>query len=295
MKNNTRPATPPPLPRFVRTLHAAFLAVGCALSAARADNWAPNITTSALWHNNVTNSEQSADQIDSLDLKLDLLSSQRYALGRDDTILATAHLGTDWWLRYRGYTTATAGGRGEWQHKFGANPLAPTLSLEGAADAILAKESGRRGVLASVTLALRKRFDELTRGAISHEVSYLDSHTGTFDATASETSLSVERDLNDVTRLTLAVRFRDGDVVTYATPPRPDLAALAPNQVDVDTFGRPMRAYRIDARTWSTRIGLARALDQSSAVIAAYEWRSSSRGSLTFTNNILSVSLVHQF
>ncbi len=261
----------------------------------RADDWSPNVSTTATWHSNVTNAEQTTDQIDSLELKLDLLSAKRYPMGRDDSLHLTVHLGGDWWPRYDGLTSGAAGGRAEWQHKFGTSALAPTVSLEGSADAIAAKETGRRGVLAGLTLAVRKRFNDLTRGKLSHEVTWLDSRYGTYDRTASETALEVDRDLTDLTRLTFGVRFRDGDIVTYATPPRPDLAALAPNQLDVETFGRPMRAYRIDARTWSARAALVHALDENSAILAAYEWRTTSRGSLSFVNNLVSISLVHQF
>ncbi len=280
---------------IVPTRLLASLLLAGAVTARAAEDWAPNLTTTATWNSNATNSQESLDQIDSIALLADLLSSRSYAVGRTDALLVTAHLGAEWWPRYRGLTRGAAGGRVEWRHTFGPGPLAPTLSLEGSADAVAARETGRRGVATGVTLTARKRFDARTRGTVWHEVSWMEARYATFDRAASETALELDRDLNDTARLTLTVRFRDGDIVTYATPPRADLAALAPNQLDVDTFGRPMRAYRVDAHTWSARAAYTRALDERSALVTAYEWRTSERATLRVTNHLISVALVHQF
>jgi hypothetical protein len=262
---------------------------------ARADDWEPNLTTAALWHSNATNADTTTDQIDSLQLQADLLASQRYAYSRDDSVHLAGHIAAEWWPRYNGLMTGAVGARAEWRHKFGISALAPTFSIGGAADAIAAKETGRRGVSTGVTVALRKRFNDLTRGTFSHEVGWMDARYGAFDRAASETTLEVDRDLTELTRLTFTVRFRDGDVVSYGSAGRAELEALAPQRVDVETFGRPMVAYRIDARSWSARVAFIRALDQDSAVIAAYEWRETERSTLSFVNNVVSVALVHQF
>jgi hypothetical protein len=279
------------LASFAATAVIAFITA----TPARADDWAPNLTTSALWHSNASNADVTTDQIDSLQFKADVLASQRYPYGRDDSAHLSAHLAAEWWPRYNGLMTGAGGVRAEWRHKWGVNSLAPTFSIEGAADAIAAKETGRRGVSTAITAAVRKRFNDLTRGTLSHEVSWMDARYSTFDRAASETALEIDRDLTDVTRLTFGIRFRDGDIVSYGTSGRAELEALAPNRLEVDTFDRPMTAYRIDARTWSARLAFVRALDQNSAVVAAYEWRDTKRSTLSFVNNIVSVALVHQF
>lgn len=281
----------------VNLIRTALLALAsCALLLeTRADDWAPNITTAATWHSNATRADASADRIESLQLQADLLSAQRYTYGRDDTLLLTTHLAGDWWPSYNGLLSGAAGGRIAWKHQFGPSPRAPIVSLEGAADAVAAKETGRRGVSTAVTASVRQRLNDLTRLTLSHEVAWFDARFSTFDSNASETSLELDRDLNSVTRLTFTARYRDGDVVSYASGSRPDLEAIAPNRLAVTTFNRPMTAYRVDARTWSARLALVHALDQNSAIIGAYEWRKSDRTPLSFTDHLLSVALVHQF
>lgn len=260
-----------------------------------ADDWAPNLTVAGTWDSNATNADVSTDQIDSLRLNAGLRSSQQYPFGRDDALHVTARFTGEWWPRYRSLASGSAGGRLEWRHQFGTDPLAPVVALEGAADAVSVKQSAYAGIATAATLSVHKRFNDHTRGMFAHEVSWFDAGHGVFDRGASETSLELDRDLSNVMRLTLTARFRDGDIVSYATGPRDDLAALAPQRVEIDTFGQVMTAHRIDARTWSARAAFARALNENSAVVLAYEWRNTRRDTLRYTNHLVSVALVHQF
>lgn len=275
---------------------ALCVSVLLALSGAgRADEWAPNLTVNAAWHSNATLADQTADQLDSLQVNADLLSTQRYAYGRDDALYLTAHLAGDWWPRYNALLRGAAGGRAEWRHTFGPDPRALVVALEGAADAVATKESGRRGVSTGIIGSVRKRLDNLTRATLRHEVAWFDARYGTYDSAASETSFELDRDLNPVTRLTFTARFRDGDIVSYASGVRPDLEDRAPNRIETNTFDRLMTAYRMDAQTWSGRLALVRALDDNTAILVAYERRESKRGPLRFPDDLLSVGLVHQF
>lgn len=270
-------------------------ALAAITAAARADNWAPNLTATATWHSNATQADRSTDRLESLQTSADLLAGQRYAVGRDDALHLSGHLAGEWWPRYNDLMRGALGGRAEWRHQFGPDPLAPIVAVEGAADFVAAKETGRRGVGTGVTASVRKRLNPLTRVTLRHEVSWFDARYGTFDSTANETALELDRDLSPTTRLTLTVRHRDGDLVTYASGFRPDLESRAPNRTELNTFDRLMTAYRLDAQTWSGRLALVRALDSSSAVSVAYEHRDTKRGPLRFPDHQLSVALVYQF
>lgn len=261
----------------------------------RADDWAPNLTTTATWHSNATNADRSEDQLDSLQLHADMLASQRYELGPDDTVRLTAHFAGEWWPRYSGLLRGAAGGRAALRHQFGPDPLAPVIAIEGAVDGVEAREPGRRGIGTGVTARLSKRFNDLTRATVSHEVTWFNARLGTFDYGASETAVEIDRDLTNVMRLTFTARFRSGDIITYATGERPDLEDRAPHRTETNTFDRLMTAYRIDAQTWSGRLALVRALDDSTAIVVAYEHRESWRGPLRFPDHLLSVAMIHQF
>ena len=264
-------------------------------TAVHAENWAPNLTTTATWHSNATNAESSDDQLDSLQINADVLASHRYKFGRDDAIRLSAHFAGDWWPRYNALLRGAAGGRAEARHQFGADPLAPEIAIEGAVDVVEARETGRRGLATAGTASIRKRITPLTRATLWHEVSWFNARLGTYDYSASESAFEIDRDFGKVMRLTFTAKFRDGDIVTYATGPRPDLEDRAPHRIETDTFERPMTAYRIDAQTWSGRLSLVRALDDSTAILVAYEHRASKRGPFRFPDHLLSVAMVHQF
>jgi hypothetical protein len=277
--------------------HRRWLAIvfGCVSLVARADNWAPNLTVTGGWDSNATNANRPSDQIDTLQLKADILASQRFGSGRDDSFHLSLHGGGEWFPRYNGLTSGAIGARAEWRHKFGLGPLAPSFSAEVAGDYIAAKETGRRGASTSLTVSARKRFNDVTRGTVSYELARKDARYSVYDRLGREIALELDRDLTEMTRLTFTARYRNGDVVSYATPPRPDLVPIAPDRLAVDSFNRPMIAYSIDANTWSGRVALVRALDERSAVIVGYEYRDTKRSPLRYVNHLVSVALVHQF
>src|SRR5688572_13118540 len=228
-----------------------------------ADEWAPNLTATAAWHSNATNAEHSDDQLDSLQIHADILASHRYPLTRDAAVRRSASFAGGWWPRYDALLRGAAGGRAEVGHRFGPDPVAPEIAVEGTADWVEAREGGRRGTASAVIASVRKRINTLSRATVWHEVSWFNARLGTYDFAASETAVELDRDLTSVMRLTLTGRFRSGDIVTYASGSRADLEDRAPHRVETHTFDRLMTAYRLDAQTWSGRISLVRAVDDS--------------------------------
>ncbi len=94
---------------------------------------------------------------------------------------------------------------------------------------------------------------------------------------------SARFDVAEKTRLSLGYEFRDGEVVSYAVPPRPDIVALANAQRTVATFGRPYVAYNLDAMTHTLGIGISQALTNSVALNFRYEWHYTSRADFIYT------------
>lgn len=272
-----------------------ILASLAAALTARAEDWAPNLTLAGIWHDNATNAITSADQLDSLQLNADALASNAYQFGLGDTIQLTGHAAGDWWPRYQELLGGALGGRIEWRHTFGTDKLAPVFSVEGAGDGVIVREYGRTGTSSAATIALRKRLNDHWRASIAHEVSRFDARHAVYDRTSSETSIELGFDATDVSRLTLTARYRDGDVVSYAETPSAELASITRIAQTVDTFDRPMVASSFDARTWAARAAFVRAVDQSSAIVIAYELRKTRAQPVRFTNQLMSVSIVHQF
>ncbi len=272
----------------------ALLLTGLAL-VARADQWAPNLTLTTTWQDNASNSDRAADKISAWQINADIVANERYGLTGSDAVHFGFHVGGDWWPHYRNLLSGAVGVRADWEHKFGLGALAPIFSVELSGDQIAARETGRRGTSASVAFALRKRFNDAWKASLTQDFSQLYARYAVYDRQGATTTLEVSRDLGEVSRLALSAFFRAGDVLSYATPPRPDIVPLAPNRMPVTTFDRPFVAYSVDAHTVGGKIAYIRALDPSSAVILGYEVRRTERDALRYVNQLVSLALVHQF
>jgi hypothetical protein len=265
------------------------------LALAAPGGWAPNLTTAATWNSNATNAERSSDIIGALAWQLDAANTTRFTLGTDDALFAGVAVRVEAWPRFDGLDRVAAGPRLAWQHKFGLGALAPTVSVELAGDAIGARESARRARAGTVTLALRKRFDAATRFAFTHEFAREDAGEFVFDRTGAETAAELIRDLDEHWSVGVTARWREGDVLSYATPPRPDLVALARTRAPNNTFDRPFVAYSLDARSLTGGLAATRTLDETTALTFRYEWRRTERTSLRYVNHLVSVALTRQF
>lgn len=275
---------------------ALVLACLPALSvAADLADWAPNITTAATWNSNATNADRSSDTIGAFQLRADASVTHRITVGRNDALFTGASLTAEAWPHFDGLDLASLGPRFAWQHKFGLGAFAPAFTLEFSGDAVFARESDRSGLTGGVTFALRKRLDSATRVSLAHERTRHDARAFVFDRTGHETTLELARDLDEHWSFNLAARYREGDVLSYATPPRPDLVALAKVRVPNTTFDRPFVAYSLEAHSLSGSLALNYALNDATALTFGYDFRDTTRRPLRYVNHLVSAALAHQF
>jgi hypothetical protein len=276
----------------VKKFLAALLLTPLLVSAA---GWAPNLSTTATWQSNVTNADVSSDKIGDLQFRADLSSSQRFSLGHDDALIVGARLEADAWLRFDGLNRAALGPTLAWTHKFGLGPFAPVFSLELAGSDVGARESERSGLAGSVALVGRQRLDEATLVAFTYERTRHNARDGLYDRTGAEGALRVTRDLAAEWSLSATARYRRGDVLSYAAPPRNDLVALARDHDDNTTFGRDFIAYSLEAHTLAAALALSRTLDDATAFTLGYEYRDTTRHPVRYVNHLVSVALTRHF
>ena len=109
--------------------------------------------------------------------------------------------------------------------------------------------------------------------------------------------MAIEWEVASGWRLSAAAAYRQGDVLAYATPPRPDILRVGRAAGLVTTFDRerPMMSYVIDARTVSWRLESAHSLGADQTLAVAAEYRDTTRGSVTYLNRNLSLGLGRRF
>lgn len=272
--------------------HVLFTA-SLAATALAGPAWLPSAGTAAAWHGNITNANRPADVIGALRLGAEFGAARRQPLGRDDTLLTAISARAEAWPRFDGLDRAGAGARVAWQRKFGLGAFAPTLSLEGAGEWMGARESGRAGRLGLLALTARQRLAPawVTRGR--HELARHDGRAAAFDRTGGETTLALDWEVAAGWRLTASVARRRGDVLAYATPPRPDLLREGRATGLMTTFDRerPMMSYLVDARSLTGRLESAFTLDARQTLLLAAEYRETERGTVRYLNRNLSLAL----
>jgi len=92
-----------------------------------------------------------------------------------------------------------------------------------------------------------------------------------------------------------SARWRHGDVLSYATPPRPDLVEVARVRTFSETFSRPMIVYSVEAHTVSGAVTVSRALNEVTSLDLGCEWRETTRSPLRYVNRLVSLGLTRQF
>jgi hypothetical protein len=257
--------------------------------------WSPTVGASATWDSNVTNADRASDRISALQIRSDGASTRRFSLSRDDAISVRLEAAGEAWPAYPALSAVSAGTGAEWQHKFGLGAFAPVLATAFSVDGIAARDSERRGANYQVGVAVRKRLTALSRIELTETASRRDDRASVYDRDGAETVLALTQILGPRAQLGLAGFWRRGDIISYATPPRPDLIALAPRRQLEDTFGPPRVAYAIRADSVGARWELGSRLNAATSVTLGYEYRETRRAGLRYVNQLVSASLALQF
>ena len=272
----------------------AFLASVVALRATAAD-WAPQLTATATWEENATNANQAVDRVDALQLATSLMIEQRAGLTRELALLYGAQLEAESWPRFDQLDRIAAGPTLALRYKDGLGPLAPTFTLRAAGTLSAARDFGRAGPAGSLSLIYAQGLTDTTHLTAGVTGTRLDAHESVYARSDVEGFVECAYDFDANWRLRLSARWRHGDVLSYATPPRPDLVGLARERTDNDTFAPSMFVYSLDAHTVSGAVLLSRALDEATSLNLGVEWRETTRTPLLYVNRLVSLGVTRQF
>ncbi len=273
-------------------MRRAFVFIFCfaALAAHAADG-----TLTADWDDNADNASRGAARIGALQFRGDAAARRIREIGENWVLFYGGALSTEVWPRYDGLDLAALGPRLALQRKFGLGAFAPALRLDLGADAMAGRESARSGPAGTAALRLLQRFSTATRAEISAEVARLDARGAVFARTAGTLAAGVDHDLDGRWRVSFRFAWRDGDVVSYAMPPRPDLRAAARDLTTSSTFDRPFIAYRLKAHTLDYSLALSPALDERTVLSLAVGLRTTARPGERYLNHLVSLALTRQF
>ncbi len=188
------------------------------------------------------------------------------------------------WDRFDAFNEIGAGASVDLRYRFGLERQAPWISLEDRAGYDRFHESTRSGWDES----LRLRGGITISERIVLEAGYLFENFAApddlFDLQGHSANARLTVNLTSSLQIALSYTYRDGDVISYAVPPRPDILLLTTEREAVTTFGTsPLyTAYRLRAQTHAVSISAGYAVNERLSVQVAYEYAAGWSSSWSF-------------
>jgi hypothetical protein len=260
---------------------------GASATAARADlRW--EAETGTFYDSNLSNSDRQSDEQPDLAWLTTARVIDSWQLTRDLRFDVDADLLASVWRQYYEFDQISPGFSAGLRYRFGLGRSAPWLLLENHLGYAWFRETARDGC--RETLALRGGLALSER--IAMEAGYAFENFAAsgnfFDTQAHRVDVRLMVDVTSALRLSLGYVYREGDVIAYARPPRPDIVAVASAEMeDVDAFGAlpPRNAYKLLGRTNGAAVSAAYAVTKNVSIEVSYEFDVTSHDPLQYQNH----------
>lgn len=284
----------------VRRDLVARLKIMCVVSAmtcslARAD-WRFEAETGGLYNSNLSNSDRAADVEEDWAWETNARLGNGFQLSRDVRLNVAADLRGQVWDRFDGLDKIGGGASADLRYRFGLGRLAPWISL------------GNRVGYDRFNETVRSGWDESCRFvagmAISQRIALEAGYTfenfvvpdNFFDRQGHRASARAVFDLTSSLQIALEYTYREGDVISYALPPRPDIARIAIEREDITTFGNPpYTGYRLLGRTHAVSLSAGYAVTKYLSVEVSYEYALTTHDPLQYENHLVEAKIAFAY
>jgi hypothetical protein len=277
-------------------LTVLYLLLAMTLGLARAD-WRFDAETGAVYNSNLSNSDRASDEEADWAWRSEVSAADGFQLTRDLRIEFGADLRGRVQGEYSAFNEIGGGGLVGLRYRFGLGREAPWVSLQNRFGYDRFHETMRSGW--DETLRLRGGFFLSERIAL--EAGYTFENFAVpdnfFDVQNHRADLRIIADLTPSLQVALGYTYREGDVIAYAVPPRPDIAAIAIEKKEVTTFGaNPLyTAYRFLGRTHAVSVSAAYLVTKHTSVEVSYEYALTSRDPLQYENHLVEAKIAFAY
>ena len=266
------------------------------LNLARAE-WRFDAETGFVYDSNLSNSDRPSDEKDDGAWTTDLRIGNGFQLSRDLRLNLGADLRGHLWDQFGAFNEIGAGASAGLRYRFGLGRQAPWILLEERIGYDRFHETVRSGW----DEALRLRGGIAISERIALEAGYtfgnFTAPDDFFDMQGHTANARVIVDLTSSLQVVLGYTYRDGDVISYAVPPRPDILLLTSERRPVTTFGTdPLyTAYRLRGQTHAVSISAGYALTKYLSVRLAYEYAATSHDPLQYENHLVEAKVAFAY
>jgi len=254
--------------------------------------WVFEAETGTFYDSNLSNSDRSADVRDDWAWRSDVGVNNGFQLTRDLRLNLGADVRGYLWDRFDAFDTIGVGGTASLRYRFGLGRQAPWILLEdrfGYDRFHDTPQSGNDNVVSiRGGVALTERIALEAGYAFETFVAPNDF----YDRQLHRADARMVFDVTSSLQLGLGYTYQEGDVISYAVPPRPDIARFSVKQVNQDEFGQPLRtAYKFLGRTHALSFSAAYQLTKRASVQLDYEYAITTHDPLQYENNFVELTI----
>lgn len=280
---------------MIRFLPLLWCSLAC--STTTLANWAWHGRTQVSWQGNVTNADRPSDRLSTWQWQTELVAAQSRQLRGNQSLSTELHATLSLWPEFNGLDNLATGATFAWSRKLGLGPDAWVIRAATTGEWINTREATRSGLGGRGGFELRRRWREAWQFTLGGEIVRFNARGRAFDHTSREVYWRSSYQHDAHWHSDFELRYRHGDVVSYTTPPRPDLVLAGKTLTLVDTFRRdvPLLAYYFPANTHSAAWTLTRSLTSQTALFFHAEYRDTTHGALRYLNQRTSLGLAHRF
>jgi len=273
--------------------------VFCALCAMTFSNaqaeWHFDAETGAFYDSNLSNSDRAPDIRDDWAWQSDVRANDGFQLTRDLRLNVGADLRGELWDQFGSFNEIGIGAVTGLRYRFGLGRQAPWILLENRFGYDRFQDTERSGyddvinLKAGISLSDRVAFES----AYAFE-NYTVPDTF-YDRQDHRASARIIVDPTSSLRLAVGYNYREGDVISYAVPPRPDIARLASEEREDDqTFGtNPLfTAYKLLGRTHSVSVSAAYVVNKYASIEVDYEYAVTLHDPLQYENHLVAAKVL---
>lgn len=276
-----------------RTGLAVLLAM--ALSAARAD-WRVDAETGALYDSNLSNSDRASDVKDDWAWQSNLRVGNAFQLARDLRLNLGVDLRAQVWTRFYAFDNLAPGGSASLRYRFGLGRLAPWVSVEDRLAYAFFKEDDRSGI--DNSLGIRGGFGITERLAVEAAYTFDDyvAKDPFWNLNGNSGAIRLTFDATSSLQVAVGYLYRNGEVISYALPPRPDIFALSSARESVNSFGSPpYTAYRLRGSTNAVSASAGYTISKYISLQVSYEFRRTTDGPLNYVNHLVEAKIAFAY
>ena len=271
------------------TLSIVFLIL---LSSFAGAEWRFEGETGVVYNSNLSNSDRSADVRDDWAWRSDISAGNSLQLTRDLRLNLGADLRGEVWDRFGAFNTIGPGASAGLRYRFGFGSQAPWVMLEDPfgshrfQDTAQSRYDNVLNLQAGIALSDRIALE----GGYAFE-SFV-APNDFYDRQVHRGNARMVFDVTSSLQVTVGYTYREGDVISYAVPPRPDIARFAIKREDQDEFGQPLRtAYKLLGRTHALSFSVAYQLMKYASVQVGYEYAITTHDPLQYENHVVEANI----